>query len=45
MTIFGKSRDQNIKNPVNSSSLQVTLVKTMPTVKDRSDAKSVAWIS
>ena len=44
MTIFGKSRDQNIKNPKNSNSLQVTLIKTMPTVKETSEAKSVAWI-
>ena len=42
--MFGKSRDQNIKNPINSNSLQVILINTMPTVKERSDAKSVAWI-
>ena len=43
MTIFGNSRDQNIKT-LNSKSLQVTLIKTMPTVKETSEAKSVAWI-
>ena len=32
------------KNPKNSNSLQVTLVKTMPTIKEPSEAKSVAWI-
>ena len=44
MTIFGKSHDQNVKKPINSNSLQVTLIKTMPTVKERSDAKSAALI-
>ena len=44
MAIFGKSRDQKIKNPKNSNSLQVTLIKTIPTVKETSEAKSVAWI-
>ena len=32
------------KNPINSNSLQVALTKTMPTVKEPSEAKSVAWI-
>ena len=44
MTILGKSRGQKFKNPINSNSLQVTLLKTMPTVKEPSQAKSVAWI-
>ena len=39
MTILGKSRD-----PINSNSLQVTLIKTMPTVKEPLEAESVAWI-
>ena len=45
MTIFGKSHDQNIKTlAINSISLQVTLIKTMPTVKEPLEAKSAAWI-
>ena len=32
------------KNPINSNSLQVALMKTMPTVKEPSEAKSVEWI-
>ena len=32
------------KNPINSNSVQVILIKTMPTVKEPSEAKSVAWI-
>ena len=37
--MFGKSRD-----PKDSNSLQVTLIKTMSAVKESSEAKSVAWI-
>ena len=32
------------KNPKNSNTLQVNLIKTMPTVKEPSEAKSVMWI-
>ena len=44
MILFVKSRDQNIKKTKDSNNLQVTLVKTMPTVKEPSDAKTDAGI-
>ena len=42
VTIFGKSRDQN-KNLKNSHSLHLSLIRPEPTVRVRSDAKSVEW--